>query len=106
MNVNQSVDPAVISREGKFSAAAQGVARPLQRSLSNAALRRVSRGDARASALARGVVERIRERPLTSIVAALGIGFVVGGALSFRMGRTALRVATRYVARELLKAVL
>jgi hypothetical protein len=62
--------------------------------------------DARLATAFRAVAERIRERPLTSIAAALGIGFVVGGAASFRAGRLTLSVAARRLARQVLKAVL
>jgi ElaB/YqjD/DUF883 family membrane-anchored ribosome-binding protein len=61
---------------------------------------------ARVSALARATARRIRARPLASFAIAVGIGFVVGGALSFRAGRIALAAAARHVARELLKQVL
>jgi hypothetical protein len=43
---------------------------------------------------------------LTSVAAAIGVGFVVGGALSFRGGRIALAAVGRHVAREFLKQVL
>jgi hypothetical protein len=56
--------------------------------------------------LAEAIVRRIRRRPLTSLAVAIGVGFVVGGALSFRAGRVALAAAARHVARELLKQVL
>jgi hypothetical protein len=61
---------------------------------------------ARVGALAQAAARRIRSQPLASAVWAFGIGFVVGGALSFRAGRIALAVAVRHVARELLKQVL
>lgn len=56
--------------------------------------------------LARAVARRIEQRPLTALAAAVGVGFVVGGALSFRAGRIALAAAARHVARELFKQVL
>jgi H+/gluconate symporter-like permease len=56
--------------------------------------------------IAEAIVRRIRARPLTSLAAAIGVGFVVGGALSFRAGRVVLAAAVRNVARELLKQVL
>jgi len=61
---------------------------------------------ARAGALARALVHRIRERPMTAVAVAVGVGFVVGGALTFRVGRVALAAAFRRVAREVLKQVL
>jgi ElaB/YqjD/DUF883 family membrane-anchored ribosome-binding protein len=62
--------------------------------------------DARLVTALRTVAERIRERPLTSIAAAIAIGFVIGGASSFRTGRLTLSVAARHLARQVLKAVL
>jgi hypothetical protein len=56
--------------------------------------------------IARAIVRRVRERPLAALAAAIGAGFVLGGALSFRVGRTALSAAGRHVVREFLKQVL
>jgi hypothetical protein len=61
---------------------------------------------ARVSDLSRAVEHRIRSRPLVSLAVAVGVGFVIGGALSFRAGRIALAAAARHLARELLKQVL
>jgi ElaB/YqjD/DUF883 family membrane-anchored ribosome-binding protein len=61
---------------------------------------------ARVADLARAVARRIRERPIKSLAVAIGVGFVVGGALSIRAGRMALAAAARHVAREVLKQVL
>jgi hypothetical protein len=61
---------------------------------------------ARAVELARALYGRIRERPLTSLALAVGVGFLVGGALSFRAGRFALVAAARRVAEEVLRQVL
>jgi hypothetical protein len=49
---------------------------------------------------------RIRRRPLGSLAVAIGIGFVAGGALTFRAGRLALAVTARRFAHELLKRLL
>jgi hypothetical protein len=54
----------------------------------------------------RAASDRIRERPLASLGVGLGLGFLIGGALSFRAGRIALAAAARHVAREILKQVL
>jgi hypothetical protein len=56
--------------------------------------------------LVRAVGRRIRQRPLTALAAAVGVGFVVGGALSFRAGRIALAAAARHLAHEISKRVL
>jgi hypothetical protein len=48
----------------------------------------------------------IRRRPLASLAIAVGVGFVVGGALSSRGGRIALAAATSHFAHQLLKRVL
>jgi hypothetical protein len=58
------------------------------------------------SELARAIAARIRQKPLSSVAVAVGIGFAVGGALTFRAGRLALAAAARHVARELLKQIL
>lgn len=50
--------------------------------------------------------QRVRKRPLTAMALAMGAGFVIGGALSFRAGRLLLATAARTVARELLKQLL
>jgi hypothetical protein len=59
----------------------------------------------RATDLARTVYTRIRERPLTSLAVAVGVGLLVGGALSFRAGRLALVAVARRVAQEVLRQV-
>jgi hypothetical protein len=61
---------------------------------------------ARVIELARALAKRIRERPLASLAAGIGVGFLIGGALTFRAGRIALAAAARHVAREVLKQVL
>jgi hypothetical protein len=68
----------------------------------------VERGDPalRVIELARALAGRIRKRPLTSLGVAVGVGFLVGGALTFRAGRIALAVVARRVVREVLKQVL
>jgi hypothetical protein len=52
------------------------------------------------------VTRRIRRRPLAALAVGVGVGFVVGGALSFRTGRLLLAAGTRHVTRELLKQLL
>jgi hypothetical protein len=61
---------------------------------------------ARFADLALAIARRIRERPVTSLAVAIGVGFVVGGALSIRAGRIALAAAVRHIGREVLKQVL
>jgi hypothetical protein len=56
--------------------------------------------------LAVSLGSRIRRRPLASLAVAVGVGFVVGGALSSRAGRIALAAAARHWAHQLLKRVL
>jgi hypothetical protein len=60
----------------------------------------------RIEALAEAMSERVRSQPATSLATALAIGFLVGGALSFRVGRIFLAAAARRLSRELLKQVL
>lgn len=69
-------------------------------------LARIEGPAARVSTVARAIARHIRSRPLTSIAVTVGVGFVVGGALSFRTGRIALGAAARHLARELLKQLL
>jgi hypothetical protein len=57
-------------------------------------------------ALVHAVARRVRERPLTAVAAAVALGVIVGGGLSFRLGRLLLASASRHVAREVLKQVL
>jgi hypothetical protein len=61
---------------------------------------------ARVVELGRALAWRVRERPVGTLAVAVGVGFLVGGALTFRAGRIALAVAVRRVAREVLKQVL
>ena len=56
-------------------------------------------------AIVRVVTRRVRERPLTAVAAAVAIGVIVGGGLSFRLGRLLLAAASRHVVREVLKQV-
>ncbi len=56
--------------------------------------------------LVRALSSFVRERPLTSLGVAIGLGFVVGGAMSFRAGRVVLAAAARRVAKQVLKQVL
>lgn len=57
-------------------------------------------------AIVRAVTRRVRERPFTAVAAAVAVGVIVGGGLSFRLGRLLLAAASRHVAREVLKQVL
>ena len=62
--------------------------------------------DARIRELIDAVGRGIRRRPLAAVVVGLGIGFVIGGALSFRAGRILLAAGARGAARGLLKQLL
>lgn len=57
-------------------------------------------------AIVRAVTQRVHERPLTAVAAAVALGVIVGGGLSFRLGRLLLASASRHVVREVLKQVL
>jgi len=59
----------------------------------------------RVSNFAASVAARIRQQPYLSLAVAGGVGFVVGGALSFRAGRVVLVAAARQVGRQLLNDV-
>ncbi len=52
------------------------------------------------------VARRIRNQPLAAIAVAIGAGFVLGGALSFRAGRVLVTAGARHLSRELLKQLL
>jgi hypothetical protein len=52
------------------------------------------------------MARRIRRRPLAALAVGAAAGFVIGGALSFRVGRILLAAGARHVARELLKQLL
>jgi hypothetical protein len=65
----------------------------------------VSGALARANELLDAVVARVRRQPYAAMAVAGGVGFVLGGALSFRAGRVVLAAATRHVGRELFKQV-
>lgn len=56
--------------------------------------------------LIEAVARRIRRRPLAALAVGAGIGFVIGGALSFRTGRLLLAAGARHVVRDLLKQLL
>jgi hypothetical protein len=53
--------------------------------------------------VARAIVRHVRRRPLSAVGVAVAAGFVIGGGLSFRAGRTAITAVGRHVLRELLK---
>jgi len=100
---------------GAFAPEPQGPQTRQARTEPSRALRRPGPGNelaelegpaARIGELAQALVRRIRDRPLAALGVALGVGFLVGGALSFRAGRIALAAAARRVGREVLKQVL
>jgi hypothetical protein len=62
--------------------------------------------EARILELAFAMARRIRRRPLAALAVGAAAGFVIGGALSFRVGRVLLAAGARHVARELLKQLL
>lgn len=59
----------------------------------------------RASELLNATVARIQRQPYASMAIAGGVGFVVGGALSFRAGRVVLGAAARHMSHELFKQI-
>jgi ElaB/YqjD/DUF883 family membrane-anchored ribosome-binding protein len=61
---------------------------------------------ARIVELIAAVARRIRGRPFAALAVGAGVGFVIGGALSFRAGRLLLAAGARHVARELLKQLI
>jgi hypothetical protein len=100
-------EPSALPRPGPL-AHARGNAQPTHpiRRTTSAASAHFEGPAGQLRELAEAIVRRIRRRPLTSLAVAIGVGFVVGGALSFRAGRVALAAAVRHIAREVLKQVL
>lgn len=66
----------------------------------------IERPEARLLALLDAVARRIRKQPIGALAIAIGAGFVLGGALSFRTGRALVSAGVRHVGRELLKQLL
>ncbi len=66
----------------------------------------LERQEARILELVIVLARRMRRRPLAAVAIGAAAGFVVGGALSFRVGRILLGAGARHVARELLKQLL
>jgi hypothetical protein len=62
--------------------------------------------EARVLELLDALARRIRRKPMTALTVALGAGFVIGGALSSRVGRAMLAAGARHVVREVLKQLL
>ncbi len=62
--------------------------------------------DGRVAEVMSGVAGRIGNQPVTSLAVAAALGFVVGGALSFRAGRVLLSLAARQLGREVIKQLL
>ncbi|HXN33840.1 MAG TPA: hypothetical protein VN894_18350 [Polyangiaceae bacterium] len=109
MSANERIDDGVLAARERLPAPSTPEARSKRgpASMSAAAARAALEGPAvRAGNLARAMIGRIRRRPIASLAVAAGLGFVIGGALSFRGGRIALGAAARHVAREVLKQVL
>jgi ElaB/YqjD/DUF883 family membrane-anchored ribosome-binding protein len=114
MSANEQIERALLPQQQQTAERDDARTHPRMRSLRHVAsalphLRDpidVEGPSARLGDLARAIARRIEGRPFASIVVGLGIGFVVGGALSFRAGRIALAAAARHVAREVLKQVL
>lgn len=61
---------------------------------------------ARLGDAAEGLASTIRNRPTEALLSIAGLGFILGGALTFRAGRVALGAALRHASRELLKQLL
>jgi hypothetical protein len=66
----------------------------------------LERQEARILELVLVLARRMRRRPLAAVAIGAAAGFVIGGALSFRVGRILLGAGARHVARELLKQLL
>jgi hypothetical protein len=106
MSANEWLDSAVMGTGSIERTQASTRARALRKPPLMTPTKHIEGPDARIVDLARAVTARIASRPLTAAMLAVGVGFIVGGALSFRAGRAALAAAGRQVLRELLKQVL
>lgn len=106
IGAGQPIEAITLDRGRIERAQAPTRARALRRVGPRPPLEHVDGPDARVVEIVRGLAERIASRPLTSAMLAIGVGFVVGGALSFRTGRMAVAAAGRHILRELLKQVL
>lgn len=106
MSANEQIDAAILNNDS--IARPRGPARPraLRRLPTTVAAEQVGRPDSRIADIARALAGQIASRPVTAGIVAVSVGFVVGGALSFRAGRLALAAAGRHILRELLKQVL
>jgi len=62
--------------------------------------------EAKVLELVEAIERNIRRRPFTALACGIGAGFVIGGALSSRVGRLLLATGARHAARELLKQLL
>jgi hypothetical protein len=93
--------------DAPFVAEAAGAVVPRRRRPSLAVLSAGVEGqEARILELIDALGRRIRRHPLAALAIGAGVGFVVGGALSFRAGRILLAAGARRAARELLKQLL
>jgi hypothetical protein len=106
MSASERIEAAIMTTDSIERAPASTRPRALRRLPQTSRVERLDGPDARLAEVVRAVCERIVSRPLTSAVLAVSVGFVIGGALSFRAGRLALAAAGRHVLRELLKQVL
>jgi hypothetical protein len=99
--IDAASEPRVEAREGRQARPA-----PLQRRRRSPIASGVEQQQARVLELIAAVARRIRRRPLAALAVGVGVGFVIGGALSFRAGRLLLAAGARQVARELLKQLI
>jgi hypothetical protein len=106
MSANERLEAAVMRGGSLEPTQVSARARALRRVPPLTPIEHIDGPDTRIADVARAVTARIASRPLTAAVLAVGLGFVVGGALSFRAGRAALAAAGRHILRELLKQVL
>ena len=111
MSAHQQIRPFLEAPRGEdvWETEATGLHSPQARAFEPAARGESSLTERAAPAyaeLAEAIARRIRRQPLSSVALVLGVGFAVGGALTFRAGRIVLAAAARHVARELLKQVL
>lgn len=99
--IDAAGEPRVEVREGPQARPA-----PMQRRRRSPIASGLEQQQGRVLELVAAVARRIRRRPLAALAVGVGIGFVIGGALSSRAGRLLLAAGARQVARELLKQLI
>jgi hypothetical protein len=103
MNANQTVDP---SKHRTIDAPRPPAAFRAPRNGASGRRMKLPVPDEGVAKVMAAVARRIGEQPAAALAAAIALGFVFGGAMSFRAGRVLLSVAARQLGREVIKQLL